>query len=250
MSIFTSGSGNAEGSTFFESASFADEVYPLLQRLFPRHSVSRLDACVDFFGQTSWDNIEEKLTEICTKRRVLMSPSGAGHKRPDGSRNKTKGRSWYCGGKFSPFQVVFYEKGLMNIGKGIPDDPQRVRLEVRVRPKSNAKRSVGEMKPKPEDLFGMSKWGIDIADYLGIGGIQRVNIGTVYQSKIGTKDDDQLIGRIVRIFGKGIGYAMKRLSPEEFGNMLKDEQGRQQQARDILRKVASSHFESGLVSAG
>lgn len=234
VSIFTHGSGSAQGSTFFEAASRADDVYPLLQSMFSEHGVARLDACQDFTGLTAWRDLEQMLTEICTRHKIAMSPSGEGHARPDGTRNPTKGRSWYCGGRTSQFRVVIYEKGKMNLEKGVPDDPNRVRLEVRVRPKSTAKRKLSGLKLIPDDLLGMSKWGLDLANKLAIDGIQRVNIGSIWRP---VTDDDQLVTNIVRLFRKGIGEAMKNMSPEELGKKLCDEQVIQQTARDAIKAL-------------
>ena len=90
--------------------------------------MSRLDACEDYSGPGTWDKLEALVTEVCSLHKVTMAPFGEGHIRPDGTRDATKGRSWYCGSKNSPFRIVIYEKGLEQIAKGIPDDPTRVRL--------------------------------------------------------------------------------------------------------------------------
>jgi len=141
---FTGGTGSAEGSSQFIAASTADEVYPLLQDRFPGHGVSRLDAAEDFCGDGTWDRMEAMLTAIAAQHRVSMAPFGEGHRRPDGTRDVTRGRSWYFGSKSSTFRVVLYEKGLEQIAKGIPADPTWVRLEVRVRPSSKARASSGK----------------------------------------------------------------------------------------------------------
>ena len=72
----TGGAGSAKGSSQFVAASTASEVYPILRDMFPRHSVSRLDACEDYSGQGAWDKLEAMLAEICTRHGVSMAPYG------------------------------------------------------------------------------------------------------------------------------------------------------------------------------
>lgn len=70
------GRRSAKGSSQFVAASTASEVYPILRDMFPRHSVSRLDACEDYSGEGTWDKLEAMLTEICTRHGVSMAPFG------------------------------------------------------------------------------------------------------------------------------------------------------------------------------
>ena len=180
--MFDQGAGSAADTSQFLAASTASEVYPIFQELYPKHSVSRLDACEDYSGAGTWDKLEALVTEVCSLHKVTMAPFGEGHVRPDGTRDATKGRSWYCGSKNSPFRIVIYEKGLEQIAKGIPDDPTRVRLEVRIRPSSKSKEFVGSSGLMPIDLFGMSRWGLEVAKRLGVAELKRMAIGSVWQS--------------------------------------------------------------------
>lgn len=216
---FTGGSGSAEGSSLFIAASTADEVYPLLQERFPGHGVSRLDAAEDFCGAGTWDRMEAMLTAISTKHRVSMAPFGEGHIRPDGTRDVTKGRSWYFGSKSSAFRVVLYEKGLEQIAKGIPADPTWVRLEVRIRPSSKAKSIFGQVKLMPFDLFGMSRWGVDIGEQLQGPELTRYHIGSVWKPS----EQDKVALKIVRMFDRGLDYLLEQYgTPEEVGRILYD----------------------------
>lgn len=230
----TGGAGSAKGSSQFIAASTASEVYPVLKDMFPRHSVSRLDACEDYSGEGTWSMLEGMLTKVCARHGVSMAPYGEGHTRPDGSRDKTKGRSWYCGSKASPFRIVLYEKGLENMAKGIPDDPTKVRLEVRVRPSSKAKEMVGTYDLKPADLLGFSRWGKDVGEYMGYQELERIAVGSVWNPS----QQEKLILKIVRMFDRGIEEMIKEYPPEEIGRMLVEIHKKNRAASDAVKACA------------
>lgn len=214
---FTGGTGSARGSSQFIAASTASEVYPVLQRRFPGHSVSRLDAAEDFCGSGAWDRLEAMLTALAVKHGVSMAPFGEGHRRPDGTRDATKGRSWYFGSKSSTFRVVLYEKGLEQIAKGIPSDPSWVRLEVRVRPSSKSKSLFGSRDFAPADLLGMSKWGLELAAFLGAPDLERYNIGSVWKPT----EIEKVAQKIVRMFDRGLDQLLaEHGTPEAVGRAL------------------------------
>lgn len=231
----TCGTGGAKGSSQFIAASTASEVYPILQEMFENHSVSRLDAAEDYTAPDAWDRLEKLLTEICTKHNVTMSPYGEGHTKPDGTRNTLKGRTWYAGSKNSPFRVVLYEKGKELLAKGIPADPNRVRLEVRVRPSSKAKHQVAKARPQPCDLFGMSRWGKELGERLGVEDVPRLAIGSVWKPN----EQEQLAMKIVRMFDNGIERMIKDYTPEEFGRLIFDTHRKNREARESLEAVAA-----------
>ena len=213
----TGGTGSSAGSSLFQAEHTAAEVYPVLQDMFPRHSVSRLDACEDFSGDGTWDKLEMMLTTICAQHRVSMAPFGEGHWRPDGSRDATKGRSWYCGSKSSPFRIVLYEKGLQMLAMGIPADPTWVRLEVRIRPSSKAKEQVGTARLLPSDLLGMSRWGVAVGQALGAGEVRRMAIGSVWKPS----EREEMALKIVRMFDRGMDQLLDQVgTPEEVGRLL------------------------------
>lgn len=232
---FTSGSGSAAGSSQFDCASTASEVYPILQELHPQHSVSRLDAAEDLVGEGSWDKLEAMLSKVCTEYRVSMAPYGEGHKRPDGSRDATKGRTWYCGSKASAFRIVLYEKGLEQLAKGVPADPTWVRLEVRIRPSSKKKQEVGMMKLQPDDILGFSGWGHAVGQQLGKQGLERIAIGSVWKPK----EVEQLALKIVRMFDNGIERILEYVSPEELGQIIAKAHQENRQATETLKEHAA-----------
>lgn len=176
------GTGGAEGSSQFVAASTAHEVFPVLREMFPKYGISRLDAAEDFCEVGAWDRLEAILTRIATGNRVSMEPKGEGHRRSDGTRDKTKGRTWYFGGKSSVLRIVLYEKGLEQIAKGIPADPNWVRVEVRVMPNSKGKGIFCMLDDLvPSMLFGMSAWSKLVGDALQVMDLKRFNVGTVWR---------------------------------------------------------------------
>ena len=231
----TGGTGSAQGSSQFIAASTANEVYPIFKELHPRHSTARLDAAEDFRGAGAWDKLEAMMTKVCGDHGVSMSPYGEGHKRPDGTRDETKGRSWYCGSRKSPFRIVLYEKGLEQLAKGVPADPTWVRLECRVMPKSKFKGDVCKLHNlQPIDILGFSRWGMDVAAYMGSEDIKRVAIGSVWKPN----DIEQVAMKIVRMFDKGIEYLMEQEgSAEAVGRLLVEMQKKNREAKGTIQEV-------------
>lgn len=233
VKCLTAGTGDAQGSSCFVAASTAAEVYPILQDMFPRHSVARLDACEDYVGPGTWDRLEAMLTRLCRDYRVSMSPFGEGHIRPDGTRDSTKGRTWYCGSKSSPFRVVLYEKGLQQLAKGVPDDPTHVRLEVRVKPSSKVKAQLGAMSLKPSDLLSMSGWGMELGRLMGVEGLERLNIGSVWKPS----EIEQTALKVVRMFDRGLDHLLAELgTPEAVGRLLFQVKEKADEARDTRKE--------------
>lgn len=230
----TAGTGSSNGSSMFQAEHTASEVYPILQDLFPIHSVSRLDACEDYSGEGTWDRLERILTMICAEYRVSMAPYGEGHWRPDGTRDSSKGRTWYCGSKSSPFRVVLYEKGLQLLAQGIPADPTWVRLEVRIRPSSKAKETIGRARLSPSDLFGMSKWGVALGEALGVADLRRYAIGSVWKPS----EQEGVALKIVRMFDRGMDELLSQVgTPEEVGRLLYAVHAKHQQAKASLQPL-------------
>lgn len=230
----TGGAGSAKGSSQFIAASTAAEVYPVLKEMFPRHSVSRLDACEDYSGEGTWDKLEAMLTQVCGQFGVSMSPFGEGHMRPDGTRDATKGRSWYAGSPSSPVRAVLYEKGMQLLAQGIPADPTMVRLEIRVRPSSKAKEMVGTYDLKPADILGFSRWTQAIGEYMGYQDLQRIAIGSVWNPS----QQEKLCLKIVRMFDRGIDEMIKAYPPEEIGRMLCKIHKQNREATEALKAIA------------
>ena len=235
LHVFTYGTGAAEGSTQFEAASTASEVYPIIKELFPYHGVSRLDSAIDFVGADAWDLLVNLVCSVASKYGVSMAPFGEGHVRPDGTRDPLKGRTWYFGSKSSVFRIVLYEKGKEQLAKGNIADPTWVRLEVRIRPKSTAKELIGEMNLQPSDLLRMSKWGKEVGESLGFLDLDRINIGSVWKP-----DDEQLlVTKIARLFNGGLGKAYEKMTPVVFGELLYAEFQKQVEISNRLKQLAA-----------
>lgn len=231
----TGGTGSAVGSSQFIAASTANEVYPLIRELHPHHSVSRLDAAEDYCGVGTWEKLEAMLTKVCGDHKISMAPFGEGHRRPDGTRDETKGRSWYFGSKKSQFRVVLYEKGLEQLAKGVPADPTWVRLETRIMPKSRAKSLLGMMDMQPIDILGFSRWGLDVAAFMGAEDIKRIAIGSVWKPN----DIEQVALKIVRMFDKGIEHLLEREgSAEAVGRLLIEVQQKVRESKGVIQELA------------
>lgn len=235
VQCFTAGTGAAQGSSQFVAANTAAEVYPIIQDLMPRHSITRLDACEDYAGAGVWDRLVELLARIATQCDVTMAPFGEGHVRPDGTRDATKGRSWYFGSKSSSFRIVLYEKGLQQIALGVPADPTWVRLEVRVRPSSKHKALIADCRPQPVDLLGMSAWGLQVAQAIGADHVERFNIGSVWKPS----EREQVAMRIVRMFDRGLDNLLEQCgSVEEVGRLLFQVKAKANEAGALLESMA------------
>lgn len=235
MRLLAGGSGSAAGSVLLQAENTAQEVYPLIQELYPRHGVSRLDAAEDYTGEGAYSRLEAMLTDVCTRHKVAMSPFGEGHIRPDGTRDATKGRTWYCGSKASPVRIVLYEKGLQQLAKGIPADPTWCRLEVRVRPSSRMKHVLGASALQPVELFGMSRWSDEVGKFMGVADIKRMQIGSVWRPS----DQQAVALKIVRMFGTALQSLLQdEGTPEKVGQVLYQVLDQERQAREIMRKAA------------
>lgn len=224
----TGGTGSAQGSSMFQAEHTAAEVYPALQEMFPKHLVSRLDACEDYSGAGTWDRLEAMLTAICAEHRVSMQPFGEGHWRPDGTRDASKGRTWYFGSRNSPYRVVLYEKGLQLLAQGLPADPTWVRLEVRIKPASRAKSMLGGANLTPSDLLGMSRWGVALGEQLGAADLERFSIGSVWRPS----NREAVALKIVRMFDRGMDELLAQVgTPEEVGRLLYAVHAKHQEAK-------------------
>lgn len=231
----TGGTGDAEGSSQFIAASTADRVYPIIRDLFPSHNVSRLDAAEDYCEEGAWGRLEAILTKIAKEHRVSMRPNGEGHKRPDGTRDKTKGRTWYFGGKSSVLQIVLYEKGLEMLSKGIPADPNWVRVEIRVHPSSKSKSLFAQIPDlSPAMLFGMSAWSKAVGEALNVMDLKRFNVGTVWKPS----DLERTALYIATQFAAALdGILVQQGSPERAWMYLQELSKRGEQARNALKIV-------------
>ena len=145
----------------------------------------------------------------------------------------------------SPFRIVIYEKGLEQIAKGIPDDPTRVRLEVRIRPSSKSKEFVGSSGLMPIDLFGMSRWGLEVAKRLGVAELKRMAIGSVCPTEC-----EEVAQKIVKMFDRGMDRLLEQYgSPEEVGRILYEIQQKSRTAKQLKNSMqVETHGERAGVS--
>ena len=110
LRCLTRGAGSAADTSQFLAASTASEVYPIFQELYPKHSVSRLDACEDYSGAGTWDKLEALVTEVCSLHKVTMAPFGEGHVRPDGTRTPPRAAPGIAGAKIRRSGLSFTKR--------------------------------------------------------------------------------------------------------------------------------------------
>jgi hypothetical protein len=134
----------------------------------PRHRVARADVAEDFSGEGSWDCLAGISLDVADLYDVKVEHAGDHHRAIDG-------RSLYVGGRTSVVREIVYEKG-----KQLGDDPDWVRVELRVRPGSRvAKYQAAQLSAG--ELYGASVWSKELATRLSHPEVARLSLGTVYR---------------------------------------------------------------------
>lgn len=138
---------------------------------FPEHYPTRIDVCFDFQGENAFDELYS--ATLKTKQRFHLESDQRGD-----WLDKKKGRSFYIGGKKSPYRAVVYEKGLEQRVKNVnPDAPvDWVRVEIRVKPSKESK--VTASKVSPEEVARSGRWTGFLCDLLGAASVPRVKLDT------------------------------------------------------------------------
>ncbi len=144
------------------------EVSAVIRARWPVHSVTRCDACVDFDQEGLYDRLVAVLLPYAAECDIAIGYEG------DWFRGK--GRSLYLGSKLSPVRLVLYEKGY-EVGGGASLD--WVRIEVRVRPKGDARERVAVWEP--EEAFGAAGWLVGALERIGWGQLTKQSVGTVWR---------------------------------------------------------------------
>lgn len=129
-----------------------------------RHRPSRVDACEDWIEEGLFDWIAERLIGYAEGHNIAIDQQG------DWVRGK--GRTLYLGAKSSAVQLRLYEKGWKEGA-----DPNWIRLEVEIRPQSDARAKVALWVPG--DAFGASQWLVGALATIGWSHLTKRSIGTV-----------------------------------------------------------------------
>ena len=143
----------------------AHELAPLL-RAQGVHNVTRLDACEDWIEAGLFDRLAAHLIGYAQGHGITINQQG------DWVRGQA--RTLYLGSPSSAVRLVLYEKGYEAGG-----DVNWVRLEVRCRPKGEAREAVARWSPG--EAFGAARWVVDALAGLGWDHLQAKAIGTVYR---------------------------------------------------------------------
>ena len=138
-------------ATGYEARKFSS----VLRERLPIHSVTRADGALDFIEPDAWECIENLALNVCDKFNIKVQHLGDFH-------NKLDGRTLNLGGVASDVRTTIYEKG-----KQLGENPDWVRVEVKVKPPRLSKEQFkkGQEEPRviasrlqPIELFGCTKW--------------------------------------------------------------------------------------------
>ena len=138
-------------ATGFEARKFSS----VLRERLPSHMVTRADGALDFIEADAWDNIERMALHVADKHHIKVQHFGDFH-------NKLDGRTLNMGGTSAFVRSTIYEKG-----KQLGENPDWVRVEVKVKPPRLTKQEFakGHEEPriiasrlKPIELFGCARW--------------------------------------------------------------------------------------------
>jgi len=149
------GGPNGENVHTFATGYEARKFSSVLRERLPSHSVTRADGALDFVELGAWDDIERLALHVADKHKIKVQHFGDFH-------NKLDGRTLNMGGTSAYVRSTIYEKG-----KQLGENPDWVRVEVKVKPPRLTKEEFkqGREEPriiasrlKPIELFGCSRW--------------------------------------------------------------------------------------------
>lgn len=138
-----------------------------LREHFPEHRPTRLDAAEDYRAADAWERLYGLLLGVVLRYNLRGYHAGDW-------THLTGGRTYYGGSRTSIAQAIVYEKG-----KQLGTDPEHVRLELRVKPK-NVKARERLSQASPHEIFGASRWSIDLAERMGAENLERIAAGTIW----------------------------------------------------------------------
>lgn len=170
------------------------------------HSVTRVDACEDWIEAGLFDRITVPLLAYAVQHGIEINQQG------DWERGIA--RTLYLGSTKSAVRLVIYEKGY-EIGIEHGGDPGHVRMEVRVRPKGQAREAVSRWTPG--EAFGAARWLTEALSLLGWDHLQAQSVGTVYRPS----DDERARRTAAKQYGRVFAqWVADCRSVEEFAEEL------------------------------
>lgn len=157
------------GANVVGSGSYAERLAAIVRENFPSHKVSRVDSCEDFHHPDVYAYLRKKALQIAKEQKVKVREIVKPLSECD------DGRTLYLGSQTSAVSMRIYEKG-KQLGCGT----EWVRAELQVRPQKDLKQIVSRLSAV--ELWGMSKWSLNMAAQMGNKNIQRVDAQIYHQS--------------------------------------------------------------------
>lgn len=156
--------GGAQDVHVLGTSGAAPHVAAVLRRTFPDHTVSRLDACVDFDQAGSFDQLWRMVYDLARTPRRGGRGGVIGTETAGDWMDAERGRTLYAGGVRSPYRVRVYEKGHEQTAKH-PDQTFSLdwtRLEAQIRPHGAGKRAAATATP--QEAFAWSSFGAAVLE--------------------------------------------------------------------------------------
>lgn len=119
----------------------------------PAHGVSRADVCEDYTAPGSWDFIVAAALQLADELELFVEHVGDWHR-------AERGRTLYLGSRQSVYFIRIYEKG-----KQLGGDPNWVRVEVELKPKSSDKDRFS--LASPQQIAYSTPWGREFWSRIG-----------------------------------------------------------------------------------
>lgn len=229
---FTEGSGDAKGTHQIEAQGHhSPEVRAALNTVLGPESYTtpRRDTCIDIID-------DEELTMFHKLADIGREMAKAGRMKYD-----QVGQGWlvpgqtmtiYLGSRNSPVMIRIYTRGLKTLAEGAIDDPRRIRIEVEVKPgKREGKQALSFMDDAA--LFGCSGWSKDFMERVGLTGIERHTVGTVWKPS----DQQKVFAHLVKQYGPLIENILDTRGAAGFEKMFRDQRRVDYQIRETLRDM-------------
>jgi hypothetical protein len=195
--VWASASGN-------QSVQFAE----IVREEYRDHLLLRADVAIDYCESGAWDSLAALAIENADTYRIKVKHLGDFHRQEDG-------RTLYIGSRNSPVMHRLYEKGKQTGG-----DPNHVRAELELKPKTLKAREI-YARCNPEQMWFASKWSQHfLATLTGASGMQPAPPGTVRDKT----DHQRALEHLAKQYGRILGIELERLGGDvtQFGQYIAD----------------------------
>lgn len=174
---------------------------------FPDHQVSRADVAIDYQEADSFKRLSALLIKYAKGSRLKTGVAGDWIK-------GNGGKTLYLGSRTSSAYLRLYEKGKQ---VGLDANPHWTRCELEVKPgKKDGKEWLATATPL--EIWGASRWSIDIAALLDKAGIARAPVGTVRH----VSDDERTLHFMLKQYGPALEklYQLSGEDKEAFADYI------------------------------